>query len=375
MSALYIHIPLCSSRCFYCDFYSTTDLGRRELLLNGICKEIDLRKEYLKGDAVRTIYFGGGTPSILSVDEIEKLLETVFNSFNCCPEEITLEANPDDLSSGYIRLLRRLPINRISIGTQSFCDADLKRMNRRHTSSQAINAVKECQNAGLDNISIDLIYGLPGQTLRQWEENLQMAVDLQVMHISAYHLTYEKGTEFFRQWKQGKIAPAEETLSEMMFQMLRSTLKENGFEQYEISNFARSGMESKHNSSYWNDVPYIGLGPSAHSYDRDSRQWNVSDINTYLKLLDKGEIFYEKEKLDNNIRYNDFVITSLRTAKGMDISLMKAKFGEELSAYCLQHAAAFINRGLLELKNDKLRLTEEAIFISDGIMSELLWVD
>ena len=375
MSALYIHIPLCLSRCFYCDFYSTTGLDRKESLLNGICKEISLRKDYLEGDTIHTIYFGGGTPSLLSAKEIGSILEEVFKSFDCCPEEITLEANPDDLSSHYIRTLRELPVNRISIGIQSFYDVDLKRMNRRHTSSQAINAVKECQSAGLNNISIDLMYGLPDQTIEQWEKNVQIAVDLQVPHISAYHLTYEKGTEFFRQRKQGNISPTEELLSEAMFKTLKNTLKESGFRQYEISNFAKPGMESRHNSSYWNDVPYIGLGPSAHSYNLISRQWNVSDINVYLKALEKGNLFYETEELDQHTRYNDFIITSLRTMDGLEVSLMKSKFGKKLSTYCLQNAASFMNHNLLELKDGRLRLTEEGLFISDGIMSELLWVD
>jgi len=375
MSALYIHIPLCLSRCFYCDFYSTTGLDKKELLLDAICKEMNLRKDYLKGEPVRTIYFGGGTPSLLSAKEIERILEEAFKLFDCRPEEITLEANPDDLSPQYIKVLRTLPVNRLSIGIQSFSDADLKRMNRRHTSSQAISAVKECQDAGLDNISVDLIYGLPDQTLEQWEKNLQIAVDLQTPHISAYHLTYEKGTEFFRQWRQGKILPAEETLSEAMFRMLRDRLKEAGLQPYEISNFAKPGMESKHNSSYWNDVPYIGLGPSAHSYDGISRQWNVSDMNIYLETLKKKTPFYEREELNENTRYNDFVITSLRTMKGMDILLMKEKFGEKLSAYCLRNATTFIECNLLALKNNSLFLTEKGVFISDGIMSELLWVD
>ncbi len=312
MSALYVHIPLCLSRCFYCDFYSTTGLDRKGLLLDGICREMTLRKDYLRGEAIRTIYLGGGTPSLLSVKEIECVLAEIFKSFDCRPEEITLEANPDDLSRQYIQELSKTPVNRISIGIQSFSDADLKRMNRRHTASQAINAVKMCQNAGLDNISLDLIYGLPGQTLEQWKKNLQIAVELQVPHISAYHLTYEKGTEFFRQWKQGAIFPAEESLSEAMFRTLRNTLKENGFHPYEISNFAKPGMESKHNSSYWNDIPYIGLGPSAHSYNRSSRQWNISDLNLYLEALKQGNLFYETEELDKNTRYNDFIITSLR---------------------------------------------------------------
>jgi len=375
MSALYIHIPLCLSRCFYCDFYSTTGLDKKELLLDGICKEINLRKDYLKGETIHTIYFGGGTPSLLLAKEIERVLGEVFKTFDCRPEEITLEANPDDLSSDYIQSLRKTPINRISIGIQSFQDSDLKQMNRRHTASQAINAVRACQSAGLDNISIDLIYGLPNQTLKQWEKNLQIAVDLQVPHISAYHLTYEKGTEFFKKWKRGNISPVEESLSETMFNKLRTILKENGLQQYEISNFAKPGMKSKHNSSYWNDVPYIGLGPSAHSYNGISRQWNVSDINIYLEAIEKGTLFYETEELDKNTRYNDFIITSLRTMAGIEVALMKFKFGDKLSTYCLQNAKTFIDRHLLELKEGRLYLTEKGIFISDGIMAELLWVD
>jgi oxygen-independent coproporphyrinogen-3 oxidase len=336
---------------------------------------MNLRQNYLQGEPVRTIYFGGGTPSLLSAKEIERVLTEAFKTFDCHPEEITLEANPDDLSPDYVRSLRATPVNRISIGIQSFQDADLKQINRRHSASQAINAVKTCRDAGFDNLSIDLIYGLPGQTLEQWKKNLQIAVDLQAPHISAYHLTYEKGTEFFRQWKQGIISPVEESLSEEMFKTLKRTLQESGLQQYEISNFARPGMESKHNSSYWNDVPYIGLGPSAHSYNRISRQWNISDIHGYLEALRKGNPFYETEKPDKNTRYNDFVITSLRTSAGIEIALIKSKFGEKPLAYCLQNAKTFIDRHLLELKEGRLRLTEEGMFISDGIMAELLQVD
>jgi len=371
----YIHIPICQSRCFYCDFYSTTGLDKKRLLLDGILKEMNLRKDYLGGKPIRTIYFGGGTPSLLAAEEIGRILDEIFKLFDCCPEEITLEANPDDLSTDYIKSLLKLSVNRLSIGVQSFDNDDLKRMNRRHNSSQAINAVKECQDAGLDNISIDLIYGLPGQTLAQWEKNLRIAVDLQTPHISAYHLTYEKDTEFFRQWKQGKLSPAEETISEVMFNALINRLKEAGVRQYEISNFAKPGMESKHNSSYWNDVPYIGLGPSAHSYNGVSRQWNVSDLNLYTEAIENGKIFYEIEELDKNTRYNDFVITSLRTMEGMDMLLMREKFGEKLYDYCLRNAGAFINRNLLEFNAGRLRLTEKGIFISDGIMAELLWVE
>lgn len=375
MAALYIHIPLCLSRCSYCDFYSTTNTENKSLLLSGISKEIELRKEYLNGETIRTIYFGGGTPSLLSDKEIGQMLDKIFNTFDCSPEEITLEANPDDLSPQYIRALQNLPVNRISIGIQSFYDLDLKQINRRHSAQQAVESVKTCQDAGFENISIDLIYGLPGQTIELWEKNLQTAVGLQIPHLSAYHLIYEENTELFRRWKAGKILPVEEETSETMFLLLRDTLHESGVFQYEISNFAKPGMESKHNSSYWNDVPYLGVGPSAHSYNRISRQWNVADLKTYLNALDNGNSFYETESLDTYSRYNEFILISLRQMSGVDISLMSEKFGEELASYCLQTANRFISRNLLETKENRLRLTENGILISDGIMAELLWVD
>ena len=374
MAGLYIHIPICASRCFYCDFYSTTIKDKQKALVDGICKEMNLRKEYLQGEPVHTVYFGGGTPTLLPVKETGKMVETLFRLFDCSLEEMTIEANPDDLSPQYLRELRNRPFNRISIGIQSFKDHELKLLNRRHTSGQAIDAVKTCQDAGFNNISIDLIYGLPGQTLPHWEENLQIAIDLQISHISAYHLSYEKGTELFRQLQQGKIAQVEESVSEAMFKILRERLQGNGFRQYEISNFAKTGMESKHNSAYWNGIPYIGLGPSAHSYNRRARQWNVSDLIVYLSALETGESFYETEKLNFNILYNEFIITSLRKMEGMNMELLKEKFGEERYAYCLQHAAGFIATGLLEENGGWLRLSEKGIFVSDGVMAELLWV-
>ena len=375
MAALYIHIPLCASRCFYCDFYSTTFRDKQEALTDGICKEMNLRKDYLQNEPVNTIYFGGGTPSLLPVKEIGKMVEAAFRLFNCNLQEMTIEANPDDLAPQYVRELQNLPFNRISIGIQSFNDHELKRLNRRHTSGQAIDAVRTCQEAGFDNISIDLIYGLPGQTILQWEENLQIAVDLQVPHISAYHLSYEKGTELFRQWQQGQIAQVEESVSEAMFKLVRKKLQDNEYQQYEISNFAKPGMKSQHNSAYWNGIPYIGLGPSAHSYNRHTRQWNVADLTVYLNALENEDIFYETEKLNFNDQYNEFIITSLRKTEGMEMELLKEKFGKERYAYCLQHAAGFIATGLLEACSDRLRLSEKGIFVSNNIMAELLWVE
>ena len=286
-----------------------------------------------------------------------------------------MEANPDDLTPEYVSMLRGLPINRISMGIQTFQEETLKLLHRRHTAQQAIEAFKRCREAGFQNISIDLMYGLPGETLETWEQDLQQAIALYPEHISAYHLIYEEGTTLWNLREQNKVEEAEEELSLTLFKTLIERLTKAGYQHYEISNFCLPGLHSRHNSSYWTGKKYLGCGPSAHSFDGTSRQWNVSSLEQYLKGIHTGQLDFEIEDLDLYTRYNDFVITSIRTCWGMPLSQLRTNYGETLYNYCLRMAKPHIRQGVLEIKEDTLKLTSEGIFISDGIMSDLLWIE
>lgn len=375
MAGLYVHIPFCESRCNYCDFYSSTFKGNREALLSAIQKELMDRKAYLKNEPVRTLYFGGGTPSQLTIEELDKLLQTIFRQYDCQIEELTLEANPEDLSKDYLTALKQLGVNRLSIGIQSFDDADLKRMNRRHTAQTAIDMVQLAQQVGFDNISIDLIYGLPDQTLEGWERNLQQAITLNVQHISAYSLTFEEGSLLTKMKARGEVKEVDEEVSLKMFQTLRKVLSAAGYLPYEISNFSRVGYESKHNSSYWNYVPYLGVGPSAHSFDGTSRRWNVANSRLYIQSLQEGNPYYEMETLDESTRYNEYVMTSLRKSVGIRKEMVRDLFGDSYYAYFRKMTEPFLSDGNLRENQDNIYLSENGIFISDYIIESLLWVE
>ena len=375
MAGLYIHIPFCAKRCLYCDFFSNTDMKFKEPYVSAVIREMQLRQEYIGGEPLDTIYFGGGTPSQLQQADFERIFKAIdclFNISSC--KEITLEANPDDMTPEYVASLRNLPFNRVSMGVQSFKEKDLHFLNRRHDREQALRAVGLCKENGIPNISIDLIYGLPGQTLEEWQENLNDAIHLEIPHISAYHLIYEEGTALYKLMEAGKVAPIEEELSVTLFSTLINRLAEAGYLHYEISNYARPGYFSQHNSSYWTGKKYIGIGPSAHSYDGESRQWNISSLPHYLEGIRTGIPNIEIEKLDINTKYNDFIITGLRTMWGIRTSDIREQFGEEKQAYLERQAATYLHQGLLIYENDTLTLSKEGIFISDGIMSDLLWV-
>lgn len=375
MAGLYIHIPFCAKRCLYCDFFSNTDMKFKEPYVSAVIREMQLRQEYIGGEPLDTIYFGGGTPSQLQQADFERIFKAIdclFNISSC--KEITLEVNPDDMTPEYVASLRNLPFNRVSMGVQSFKEKDLHFLNRRHDREQALRAVELCKENGIPNISIDLIYGLPGQTLEEWQENLDDAIHLEIPHISAYHLIYEEGTALYKLMEAGKVAPIEEELSVTLFSTLINRLAEAGYLHYEISNFARPGYFSQHNSSYWTGKKYIGIGPSAHSYDGESRQWNISSLPHYLEGIRTGIPNIEIEKLDINTKYNDFIITGLRTMWGIRTSEIREQFGEEKQAYLERQAATYLHQGLLIYENDTLTLSKEGIFISDGIMSDLLWV-
>lgn len=375
MAGLYIHVPFCTKRCLYCDFFSNTEMKYKEPYLTALIRELELRKEYIGNEPLETIYFGGGTPSQLQATDFERIwdaIQRLFDTSGC--QEVTLEANPDDMTPEYVAGLRRFPFNRISMGVQSFKAEDLRFLNRRHDREQALRAVELCKENGLANISIDLIYGLPGQTLKDWESNLDEAIRLDIPHISAYHLIYEEGTALYQLMEAGKISPVDEEVSVSLFTSLIDRLTANGYLHYEISNFARPGMISRHNSSYWTGKKYLGIGPSAHSYNGESRQWNVSSLPAYIRGMENGLPEIEMEELDINTRYNDFIITGLRTMWGIHLTEIQRQFGNDLFIYCQKQAAPYLQQGLLIEKGETLTLSRNGIFISDSIMSDLLQV-
>ena len=376
MAGIYIHIPFCKRRCIYCDFFSTTQSEKKAEYVHALVRELEMRKDYMGEEEIETIYLGGGTPSQLSQEELEEIFAYIYKVYKVTPDaEITLEANPDDLTPEYISMLRSLPINRISMGIQTFQEETLKLLHRRHTARQAIEAFRRCREAGFQNISIDLMYGLPGETLETWEQDLQQAIDLHPEHISAYHLIYEEGTTLWNLREQNKVEEAEEELSLTLFKTLIERLTKAGYQHYEISNFCLPGLHSRHNSSYWTGKKYLGCGPSAHSFDGISRQWNVSSLEKYLEGIRSNQLDLELEELDLYTRYNDFVITSIRTCWGMPLAQLRITYGETLYNYCLRMAKPHIEQGVLEIKEDTLKLTPQGIFISDGIMSDLLWIE
>lgn len=373
MAGIYIHIPFCKKRCIYCDFYSSTLLKYRGAYVGALCRELRQRKDYLKGEAVKTVYLGGGTPSLLQRAELEQLfgeIGKVYGLGTC--EEITLEANPDDLTEHYVQMLTTLPVNRLSIGIQTFDDGLLKLLNRRHTAADAIAAVKRCQDAGFHNISMDLIYGLPGETTAQWENDLEQAISLGVQHISAYSLTYEEGTALWQLREKQQIQEVDEEQSLRFFSTLMQKLKEAGFQHYEISNFCLPGRQSHHNSSYWEGIPYLGCGAAAHSFDGTSRQWNVANLSQYIDGIFAGQPLIEREELTTTTRYNEMVMTRLRTAQGLDIEALRTTFGEKFYRYLLEMAKPCIDRKFLLITENRLHFTESGLFISDSIISDLL---
>lgn len=366
MSGIYVHIPFCQSRCIYCGFFSTTHMELRQRYVDALCREYDMRRDYIALPPT-TIYIGGGTPSVLGESQLEQLFETLGGA-----EEVTLECNPDDVTEEFALLLRRLPVNRVSMGAQTFNDERLRFLHRRHTSEQVALAVERLRRAGIDNISIDLIYGFPGQTLAEWETDADKALDLNVEHLSAYALSYEEGTPLHRLMEQGRVQPVDDEQSRAMYYSLLDRTAAAGFEHYEISNFALPGRRSRHNSGYWNQTPYLGLGAAAHSFDGRSRQWNVADVVKYMEGVESGQLYYEGETLDADTRYNELVMTSLRTIDGLSLTLLS----HSERHYCLNMAARYIDTRLLAYDKEKgrLRLTRDGLFVSDMVIADLMKV-
>jgi oxygen-independent coproporphyrinogen-3 oxidase len=375
MAGIYIHIPFCRKLCHYCNFHRSIISKDLKVFLNALVREIEIKRNYLGSELIETIYFGGGTPSILDINEIELIISTIYNNFKVSNSpEITLEANPDDLSRDYLqRLIDNTPVNRISIGIQSFYDKDLKLMNRRHSSLQALESVKNAQKTGFSNINIDLIYGLPGLTPEKWISNLRHAFNLDIQHISAYHLTFEQGTLFYKFLSEGKLSHPSENESLKQFEILTGMAQKNRFIHYEVSNFAKKGYYSVHNTNYWRQKKYLGIGPSAHSYNFNSRQWNIADNDKYIEGINKGNKYTEKEILDTTTKYNDYLLTSLRTMWGINLRYIKNSFGSKYSDHVKSKSKKLLDAGNMIKVKTTLKLANRGIFISDYIISELMF--
>jgi oxygen-independent coproporphyrinogen-3 oxidase len=372
MAGIYIHIPFCKQACHYCDFHFSTTLHNKSDLIKALIREIELRKKYLQGPKIETIYFGGGTPSILSESELDQIFESVYSSYEVNNDaEITLEANPDDLTLHKIKELKKSPFNRLSIGVQSFYDEDLKWMNRAHNQSQSERAIKESQDCGFENITVDLIYGLPNLTDNNWEQNLNKAFAMDVQHISAYCLTIEPRTALADFVKKGKVSNADEEKNANQFLIMTSLMRENDFLQYEISNFCKNEMYSKHNSNYWKGEHYIGIGPSAHSFDGSSRQWNVKNNNRYIKSANENKIDADIEQLTDKQKYNEYILTSLRTIWGVDTERVNEKFGATIHSHFLHELSRYKDSDYIVKKENNITLTDSGKLIADKIASDL----
>ena len=373
MAGIYIHIPFCKTHCNYCDFYSVDSTDLFLELVEAICKEIEIRKSYLDSEKISTIYFGGGTPSFISTKDLNKILSKIFEVFTISTKaEITIEVNPDDITESRAKKYIAMGFNRVSIGIQSFSDKYLQFLNRRHNSAQALKSIELLKKAGFSNISIDLIYGIPGLTLKEWESTLEKALSVNVNHISAYHLSYEKGTVLYSLHRKGLIEPITEDESEWSYKILCRILKRNGFDHYEISNFSKTGFQSRHNQSYWENEKYLGLGPSAHSFDQKSRQWNFSDNKKYIAEVARQGKFYNYEKLSKQDRYNEYLLTRLRTKKGISLNSLADLFGEPYFTYFNKQAIRHMRVGdLIHKKDGTVYIPERKWFISDGILADL----
>ena len=389
-AGIYVHIPFCESRCIYCGFYSTTAKDWRSRYVDALVKEMQTRREEFdrlndNGECfVDTIYIGGGTPSTLAVADLERIFDAIYNIYPCnapnkngntCAtatpiSEITIEMNPDDVTPELVTSMRSVGVNRVSLGIQTFSDERLRFIRRRHNAAQAIRAVKTARQCGIENVSIDLMFGFPNETLDDWQYDLNTALTLTPDHISAYSLMYEDGTPLHRMLTNGKVKSIDDETSLAMYTMLMDALSANGYEHYEISNFCLPGKRAVHNSSYWNDTPYLGFGAAAHSYNLLTRSWNVADIKEYVRSIENGSLPSESESIDSNTHYNDVITTAMRTREGVDLQHLRPEY----RGYALCCAKNDIANGLLEIVDSHLRLTRQGLFVSDMVMSNLMRV-
>lgn len=375
MAGIYIHIPFCKQKCSYCDFHFSTNLQHKSNLIQAINKELEIRKDEIS-TPLETIYFGGGTPSILSEIELESIFETIYKNYSTKNlKEITLEANPDDLNKEKLNFLKSTPINRFSIGVQSFFEEDLKLMNRAHNAQEAETSIKLAQDFGFENITIDLIYGSTTTTNEMWKQNLQKAIELNVPHISSYALTVEEKTILNHQIKKGITKPVDEDRQNEQFQLLVDTLTSNDFIQYEISNFGKEDYFSLHNSNYWKGIHYLGIGPSAHSYNGKTRAWNIANNSKYIQTINENKLPQEIEVLNEVEQFNEMIMIGLRTIYGIDLNRINSEFSQPLVNSFYQELNQLINENLVEKKENRIILKPEAKFFADGIASRLFYID
>lgn len=373
MEGIYIHVPFCRQACRYCDFYFTVSLKHLDDYFSALLKEIEQKQELSGAEEVKTIYFGGGTPSVLSIDQLRVVLAKIYKTFAVSADaEITLEANPDDLNKNYLGDLKNVGINRLSIGVQSFHQDDLSLMRRSHNETQSTACIKDASSAGFENINMDLIYGVPGLNMQKWKHNLQAVMSLPVQHLSAYHLTYEEGTIFHHWRKKGKLLELEEKTSVEQYHMLRELSREHGFEHYEISNFSKAGFRSKHNTSYWENKKYLGLGPAAHSYNGKERSWNVSSLKKYIENVNRGGVYSKKEELSEKDKFNDYLIISLRTINGISEAYIKENFGEERLSKFLSAAKTHTRDGNLIRGSGYIKIDPDLWLKADMIIRDLI---
>lgn len=365
MAGLYIHIPFCATRCIYCGFYSTTSVALQDEYVDALCREMTLNP--YRPD-ISTIYLGGGTPSLLSAENLRRLFSHIYKVYHVEPTaEVTMECNPDDIRPG---MFLGLPVNRVSMGAQTFSDERLKFLHRRHTAAEVEYAVSTLRADGIDNISLDLMFGFPQETLAEWQRDIDHILRLRPEHISAYGLMYEEGTPLYRMLEQGRVEEVSEEVSVAMYDLLVDRLVGEGYEHYEISNFALTGRRSRHNSSYWHNIPYIGIGAAAHSYDLGHRYWNVSHIKRYMEGVRKGVLPREQEEIDERTHYNDLITTTLRTSDGLRVE----DIDDPYQSYLMSHARPHLEQGVLALTDGRLHLTRAGIAISNSIMSDLIYV-
>ena len=383
MSGIYLHIPFCKSKCAYCNFFSLVTEKKMDDYVSALKKEIINRKSYLGDDVVKTIYFGGGTPSLLPIKYVEEILELLHENYNIISNpEVTLEINPDTIDKDKMMSLKRLGVNRMSVGIQSFNDDDLRYLGRRHDSRHALQVLDDLSGVGFDRITLDLIYGMPTLTEEKWNHNLDIFFSTGISHLSAYALTVEPKTILGQKIEKEELQEVSEEDTIRHYNILVERTKENGFEHYEISNFAKEGCRSQHNSIYWQDVKYLGLGPSAHSYDGDSRQWNVSNLTKYIQFVnadidtdtdadtDMGR-YYEREILSKEDKYNEYVMTSLRTSWGCNIEKIERDYGKSYAHNFLKNIKKYLDSGIMLMKNNNFILTDEGMLFADGIAAEL----
>jgi oxygen-independent coproporphyrinogen-3 oxidase len=375
LAGIYLHIPFCRQACAYCNFHFTTSLRYKDDFVQALVKEITLQKDYLGDEPLSTIYFGGGTPSLLSIGDCQQILDQVYSTFMVSPgAEVTLEANPDNIFKEKLEGWKNLGINRLSIGIQSFFEDDLRWMNRAHNADQAFQCIEESQKAGFHNLNIDLIYGSPRLSDERWQQNVETAYAYKVPHLSCYALTVEEKTPLYKQIKLHKKEDVDPDKQARHFQLLMQWLKEKGYEHYEVSNFALPGCRSHHNSSYWRGEKYLGVGPSAHSFNGISRQWNVANNMNYIEAINKGLLANEVEVLTPDQQLNEYIMISLRTMEGMDLERLARNWGKERAAFVEEKLKPYADNGLITRKEANVSLTEEGMLLADGIAAELFFV-